>query len=62
MKTIQDFVQDEEEALNTMADFLRKKGYEVATFYNMEGSYTLSVEVKDEENDKTNVIATFERW
>lgn len=62
VKTTEDFASVETKALLTMADFLRDEGYNVMTFYNMEGNFTLSVDLKDEDGEDTNMIAVFERF
>lgn len=60
MKTFEDFYNDEAEAIKTVADFLKKKGYKTEFFYNLEGSPTVKITIKGEEGEE-EYFALFER-
>ncbi len=60
MKTTKEFYEDEKGGIDAMAKYFREKGYEVETYTNMEGTYTVAIHTTNEDAEHDKHFACFD--
>lgn len=62
MKTASDFRDEENGIINDMTQVLIDRGYKAKWYWNMEGTPTIKVELKDDDGNDIEYVACFEEF